>query len=67
MSETIKEHTAEGQTIQAVVDFTHGEEAHVNAVNEYITEVIDRWVISRQYDGEVSCRQIGDLMSVRLG
>ncbi len=64
VSEKIEKHTAEGQTIQAVVDFTHGEEAHVNAVNEYITEVIDRWVISRQYDGEVSCRQIGDLMSV---
>jgi len=45
--------TPEGETIVAVVDTTSGSQSDVNAVNGFIQTIIDRWVSTHEFDGEI--------------
>lgn len=45
--------TPEGYAIIAAVDYTDGSRSDVDAVNEYITKTVDRWISTRQFYTEV--------------
>jgi len=49
----VNRQTPEGNSIIGIVDSTSGPRADVDAVNEYITTVVDNWVRSGRYNNEI--------------
>jgi hypothetical protein len=51
---TVDRHTPEGYGITGAVDWTEGTRSDVDAVNEYIRTVVDRWVNTRLFHTEIT-------------
>jgi hypothetical protein len=50
---TVSELTPDGAGIVGAVDYTDGPRSDVDAVNDYIKRVVDRWVSTRLFDAEI--------------
>jgi hypothetical protein len=50
---TVDRLTTEGASITGAVDWTEGTRSDVDAVNEYIRTVVDRWVNTRLFHTQV--------------